>query len=154
MANLTQETAERILNSRIEVPNNFSGKIGNVEVTHVQENYIDSEGREKTIINFKASSTHGLDEAFEMLSAGDIDASVKKSMSVSYLLPTNKYIPSKGEFVDLVITQEPRKDGSGTFPAVKSVIEQKAVVLTTRKRSVTPIAEQEETLEDVIGKKK
>lgn len=149
----TVEQAENILNARPEVGNTFSGKVTGIRVNSVQE-ITDANGYDKVIINLNMSTSYQLDRAFEQLAEGDVQGALNSGMSASFLLPTSRYVPSKGEIVDVMIEQAPRKDG-GTFAKPTSIIEMKAVELKSRKqRSVNaPDAETEEVVEEVTNKK-
>jgi hypothetical protein len=156
MKTYTVEQAENILNARPEVKSNFAGKVSGIRVLSVSE-ITDKNGYDKCIINLNLSSTYQLDRAFDQLREGDVQGALNSNLTCTFLLPTSRYIPSKGDIVDVIIEQAPRKDG-GTFAKPTSVVEMKAQETISKKRSVAVADEAEteeaETIEEAIGKKK
>ena len=148
----TVEQAEKMLNARPEIADNFVGKVTGVTVVSVAE-ITDDNGRDKVIINLNLSTGYQLDNAFVALDKKDVQGALNSNMSCSYLLPTSKFIPSKGEIVDVIVTQAPRKDG-GTFAKATAVVEMRAIAATSRKQRTIGTADTvEATAEEVLGKK-
>lgn len=150
-----KESVENMLYAMKEIANDFSGKVGNVYVTS-SSNYTTPEGRDMKIVNFQLAYTFKLNQGFELCEQEDLLNALKCNMSITMFADTSKFIPSTGDFVDLVITQAPRKDGSGNFPVVKSIVEIKATEVGTRKRptATEEVSEVEETLDEVLSKGK
>ena len=155
MSNLTQTQALNFLNTLKVIPNGADGKFKNIEVYHVGR-VIDKDGRDKYIVNFRAITAYKQQIAVEAFNAGNYSVACGKTLSADILLDangnTNKFVPSKGDVVDLIIQQIPVKDSETgeTFSAVRNIIEVQGEELSTFSLNVASESEEEETLEEAL----
>ncbi len=110
---LTAEQAIQILNSRKLIPA-IDGYYA-VKVTSV------TPFEERFIANFNAMTDYHFSEAKRLLLEGEIDEAVNQNLSVS--LRATDYIPSKGEILEVYVSEITTKNGvTGRFvTAIKEV---------------------------------
>lgn len=102
---MDRKSASQILNSRKLV-----SKVGKVtlRVTSVSP-FQREDGTMTTIVNFNGMTPYQLEKAKEHFSAGEYDEAINLNISASQL--SGRFVPSKGEIVDVEIAMIENKDG-------------------------------------------
>lgn len=114
--------ASQILKSRVLIPS--AGKY-TVKATSVNP-FIREDGTATTIVNFNATTAYQLGVAKEAFLAGDYEAAVGKGTSMSTSQLSGQYVPSKGEIVDIEVSDHVNNEGIEIL-VVSSIVPRKAV---------------------------
>lgn len=120
---MEKATALSILQTRVLIPS-----VGKFTVKATSVNPIIREnGTQVTIVNFNAMTAYGADLAKKAFKAGDYEASVGKGTSLSASQLNGMFVPSKGEIVDIEVSEHVNKEGV-TILVVSSIVPRKAIV--------------------------
>lgn len=117
---LDKKSAIQILNSRVLI--STVGKF-TVKVTGTQP-FMREDGTAVTIINFAAMTQYQLGESKKAFAAGDYDAAANFNLSSSQL--SGRYVPAKGEIVDVEISEIENKQGVNIL-VVDSIVPRQAI---------------------------
>ena len=142
---LDKKSAVQILNSRKLIT-----KVGKVTLRATSVSPFQREdGTLVMIVNFNAMTAYQLAKAKELFAEGDFDGACNLNMSASQL--QGRYVPSKGETVDVEISEITNKDGVDIL-VVDSIIPRVAETAPSVKFSFD---DEEETSEETAkaGKK-
>lgn len=125
---LDKKSAVQILNSRKLVTS--VGKV-TLKATSIQP-FQRADGTLVMIVNFNGMTAYQLGKAKELFSQGDYDGACNLNISASQL--QGRFVPSKGETVDVEITEIDNKDGVKIL-VVDSIIPRVAVTAPSVKFS-------------------
>lgn len=116
---MDRKSAVQILNSRKLV-----NKVGKITLKCTSTNpFMREDGTATTIVNFNGMTEYQLNKAKELFEAGEYQEATNLNMSASQL--SGRFVPSKGEIVDVEITEINNKDGIKIL-VVDSIIPRKA----------------------------
>lgn len=118
---MDKKSALQILNSRRLV--NKVGKI-TLKCTSTQP-FERPDGTMTTIVNFNGMTEYQYKKAKELFAAGEYQEATNLNMSASQL--SGRFVPSKGETVDVEITEIKNKDGINIL-VVDSIVPRQAEV--------------------------
>lgn len=124
---LDKKSAVQILNSRavIAAPGKYTVKVTST-TPFIRE------GVATTIVNFAAMTAYQLSKAQEHFAAGEYDEACNLNMSASQL--QGRYVPSKGEVVDVEVTEITNKEDINIL-VVDSIVPRQATVAARAKFS-------------------
>lgn len=120
---LDKKSAVQILNSRSLI--HSAGKF-TVKATSVSP-FQREDGTLVQIVNFNAMTAYQLGQSKEAFAEGDYDSACNFNMSASQL--QGRYVPAKGETVDIEVVDFINKDGVSIL-VVDSIIPRKATAAT------------------------
>ena len=115
--------AIQILKSRLLIP--AAGKY-TVKATSVNP-FMREDGTMVTIVNFNALTPYQADLAKKAFIAGDYEAAVGKGTSLSTSQLNGQYVPSKGEIVDIEVSEIYSENVGANILVVTSIVPRKAV---------------------------
>ena len=115
--------AIQILKSRVLIPS--AGKY-TVKATSVNP-FMREDGTMVTIVNFNALTPYQADLAKKAFIAGDYEAAVGKGTSLSTSQLNGQYVPSKGEIVDIEVSEIYSENVGANILVVTSIVPRKAV---------------------------
>lgn len=102
---MDKKSAVQILNSRKLV-----NKVGKFTLKVTSTNpFLRPDGTAVTIVNFAAMTAYQLGKAKELFAAGEYQEATNLNLSASQL--SGRYVPAKGEIVDVEITEIENKEG-------------------------------------------
>lgn len=118
---MDRKSAAQILNSRKLIT-----KIGKVTLKCTNTTpFVREDGTPTTIVNLNGMTAYQLNKAKELFEAGEYQEATNLGMSASQL--SGRFVPSKGEIVDVEITEIPNKDGVAIL-VVESIVPRQAEV--------------------------
>jgi len=115
--------AQQILKSRLLIPG--AGKY-TVKCTTTNV-FIREDGTQVTIVNFNALTAYQADLAKKAFIAGDYEAATGKGTSLSTSQLPGQYVPSKGEIVDIEVSEMYSENAQANILVVSSIVARKAV---------------------------
>jgi hypothetical protein len=134
---LTKKEAVQILNSRKLIV-----KPGKVTLRATSVNPFQREdGTLVMIVNFNAMTNYQLGKARELFAAGDFDGACNLNMSASQL--QGRFVPSKGETVDVEITEIYSDKAEANILVVDSIIPRQAEAAPSVKFSFDEVEVEE-----------
>lgn len=119
---MNKQDAKSILESRSVI--NSAGKY-TVKVTHVTKGYVTPNGRVVDIVNFSAMTGFQASKALQSFKAGEYAESTDRTgLSTSVL--DRQYCPSKGEIVDIEVSDHFSENVGENILVVSSIIKRQA----------------------------
>lgn len=140
----SKEDAKRMMSSRVVITS--PGKYENIKVTSCNDVVINNE--DVTICNFSAVTPYQMEQIKEHLSSGDYDSAVNIQMSCR--IWDDKYKPSNGETVNIIVEEITNKDG------IEILVINKILPIAAKKAtklSFFNLFEDEDTAEELVVEK-
>lgn len=119
---MEQLQAKQILQSRVVIA--VAGKY-TVKCTSANP-FIREDGTAVTIVNFNAMTPFQASKAKEAYRSGDFDAAVGKGTSLSTSQLSGQYVPSKGEIIDIEVSDYHSEKVDADILVVSSIVPRKA----------------------------
>lgn len=141
---LTKSEAKQILESRVLVPRpgKFTVKVTNVTYGHQRSNK-DGSTSVVDIVNFAAMTPYQAQQAREKFIAGEFDEAANNSLSTSLL--SGQFVPSKGEIVDVEISEMYSENVKENILVVSSIVPRRAEKASSFKLGLEEEQEQPAT---------